>query len=64
MKIFLLDLWNDLRDERLWPVALVLLAGLVAVPVVLAKKAEEPVRRRRAAPSQATSRAAPRRSPR
>jgi hypothetical protein len=42
MKNFLLDLWNDLRAKRLWPVALVLLAGIVAVPVVLSKKAEEP----------------------
>ena len=42
MKNFLTDLWHDLRAKRLWPVALVLLAGLVAVPVVLSKKAEEP----------------------
>ena len=42
MKLFLLDLWNDLREKRLWPVAVVLLAGLVAVPVLLAKPAEEP----------------------
>jgi hypothetical protein len=40
MNNFLLDLWHDLRAKRLWPVALVLLAGLVAVPVVLSKKAE------------------------
>ena len=42
MKIFLLDLWHDLRAKRLAPVAVVLLAGLVAVPVLLAKPAEEP----------------------
>jgi hypothetical protein len=42
MKNHLLDLWHDLRARRLWPVALVLLACLVAVPVVLKKKAEEP----------------------
>jgi hypothetical protein len=42
MQNLLLDLWHDLRAKRLWPVALVLLAGLVAVPVVLLKKAEEP----------------------
>jgi hypothetical protein len=42
MKNLLLDLWHDLRAKRLWPVALVLLGGLVAVPVVLSKKAEEP----------------------
>jgi hypothetical protein len=42
MKIFLLDLWHDLREKRLAPVAVVLLAGLVAVPVLLAKPAEDP----------------------
>src|SRR5688500_626064 len=42
MTNFLLDIWNDLRAKRLWPVAVVLLAGIVAVPFVLAKKAEEP----------------------
>ena len=42
MNNLLLDLWHDLRAKRLWPVAVVLLAGIVAVPFVLAKKAEEP----------------------
>jgi hypothetical protein len=42
MKNFLLDLWHDLRAKRLWPVALVLLAAVVAVPVVLSKDAEAP----------------------
>lgn len=42
MKIFLLDLWHDLKEKRLWPVAAVLLAGLVAVPVLLAKPADKP----------------------
>jgi hypothetical protein len=42
MKVFLLDLWQDLREKRLWPVALVLLLGLLAVPVLLAKPAEDP----------------------
>lgn len=37
MKIFLLDLWQDLRDKRLAPVAVVLAVALVAVPVVLSK---------------------------
>jgi hypothetical protein len=41
MKIFLLDLWHDLKEKRLWPVAVVLLAGLVAVPVLLAKPADK-----------------------
>jgi hypothetical protein len=39
MKAFLLDIWHDLREKRLWPVAVVLLLGLVAVPVVLSKPA-------------------------
>ena len=38
MKVFFLDLWQDLREKRLWPVALVLLLGLAAVPVLLAKR--------------------------
>jgi hypothetical protein len=42
MKIFLLDLWHDLQQKRLWPVAALLLIGLVAVPVILAKPATEP----------------------
>ncbi len=42
MKIFLLDIWHDLRAKRLWPVALVLAAALVAVPVVLSKSSETP----------------------
>jgi hypothetical protein len=42
MKIFLLDLWHDLREKRMWPVAALLLAGLAAVPIVLAKPAAEP----------------------
>jgi hypothetical protein len=31
------DLWADLVDKRLWPLALVLVAALVAIPLVLAK---------------------------
>ena len=42
MKIFLLDLWHDLKEKRLWPVAAVLLAALVAVPVLLAKPSSAP----------------------
>jgi hypothetical protein len=42
MKVFIIDLWHDLRAKRLWPVALVLLLGLAAVPVLLAKPAEDP----------------------
>jgi hypothetical protein len=43
MKIFVLDLWHDLRAKRLWPVAVVLAVALVAVPVVLSKPSETPV---------------------
>jgi hypothetical protein len=39
---FVMQLWNDLRARRLVPVAVLLVAGLIAAPVVLSKKAEEP----------------------
>ncbi len=42
MKIFLLDLWHDLREKRLWPVAVALAVGLLVVPVVLSKPAANP----------------------
>ena len=42
MHVFLLDVWQDLREKRLAPVAVVLLLGLIAVPVLLAKPAEDP----------------------
>ena len=42
MKLFFLDLWQDLQAKRLWPVAAVLLLALVAVPVVLSKSSEAP----------------------
>jgi hypothetical protein len=42
VRIFLLDLWLDLREKRLAPVALALLAGVIAVPLFLAKGSEEP----------------------
>jgi hypothetical protein len=41
MKIFMLDLWHDLQQKRLAPVAVALLLGLVAIPVVVAKPADE-----------------------
>ncbi|MGH2715833.1 MAG: hypothetical protein ACRDM7_18470 [Thermoleophilaceae bacterium] len=41
MKTFLLDLWHDLREKRLWPVAILLAVALAAVPLVLRKPAEE-----------------------
>lgn len=42
MNALLIDIWSDLREKRLWPVAAVLLVCLVAVPVVLSKPSEEP----------------------
>jgi hypothetical protein len=42
MNDFLLDLWNDLREKRMLPVAGVLLLALIAVPVVLSKPSEQP----------------------
>jgi hypothetical protein len=41
MHNFLLDLWHDLREKRLWPFAVALAAAIAAVPFVLVKK-EEP----------------------
>jgi hypothetical protein len=40
MHSFLLDLWHDLREKRLWPIAALLLVATAAVPVVLVKKGE------------------------
>jgi hypothetical protein len=40
MNDFFLDLWQDLREKRLWPVAAALLLALVAVPFVLIKPAK------------------------
>jgi hypothetical protein len=34
------ELWHDLRAKRLWPVAVLLLVALVAVPTVLKKKSD------------------------
>ena len=39
---FLIDLWSDLRAKRMWPVAMVLLLALIAVPLVLSKPSKEP----------------------
>jgi hypothetical protein len=39
MTTFFLDLWQDLRAKRLWPVAVALLAATIAVPVLLFKPA-------------------------
>ena len=42
MTTFLLDIWHDLREKRLWPIAVALVAATVAIPVVLMKPAEVP----------------------
>lgn len=42
MKHFFQDLWQDLRDKRMWPFAAVLVVLLVALPVVLSEKRKEP----------------------
>jgi hypothetical protein len=42
MSVFLLEIWSDLKAKRLWPVAVLLVVALAAVPFVLAKPAEEP----------------------
>jgi hypothetical protein len=38
MNAFVRNVWRDLVDKRLWPVALVLVLALVAIPVVLANE--------------------------
>ncbi|MEA2442788.1 MAG: hypothetical protein QOJ12_80 [Thermoleophilales bacterium] len=40
MNSFLLDLWHDLREKRLWPIAALLLVATAAVPAVLLQKAQ------------------------
>jgi len=40
MTTFLLDIWHDLREKRLWPVAVALVIATVAVPVVVMKPAD------------------------
>jgi hypothetical protein len=40
MHSFLLDLWHDLREKRLWPIAALLLVATAAVPIVLLQKGE------------------------
>ena len=41
MTNFFIDIWQDLREKRLWPAAVGLLAAIVAVPVVLFKPASD-----------------------
>jgi hypothetical protein len=42
MTTFLLDLWHDLREKRLWPVAAAILLATAAVPILLFKPASTP----------------------
>src|SRR4051812_15271682 len=42
MKVFLLDLWLDLKEKRLAPIAVLLLAALIAVPIALSKDKKAP----------------------
>jgi len=42
MRVFFLDLWYDLREKRLAPVALLLIAGIIAVPIVLGNDSSAP----------------------
>lgn len=42
MNAFFLDLWHDLKQKRLWPLAVVMLASIPAVPLVLSKPADDP----------------------
>jgi hypothetical protein len=39
---FFLELWHDLREKRLWPVAVGLLAATIAIPLIMLKPASEP----------------------
>jgi hypothetical protein len=41
MTTFFIDLWHDLREKRLWPVAVGLLAAIVAVPAIMFKPASD-----------------------
>ncbi len=57
MKHFVLDLWDDLRAKRLWPVAAVLLLVAIAIPVFVMRPAQEPAApeaKSAAQPAQAT----------
>ena len=38
------NIWADLVEKRLWPIAVVLAAGLLAVPLVLAKGGDDPAK--------------------
>jgi hypothetical protein len=42
MRELMQDVWHDLVEKRLWPVAVALVVGIVAIPVVMMSPAEEP----------------------
>lgn len=42
MNDFLQDLWHDLRERRLWPVAALLVLGILAIPVALRESSVDP----------------------
>jgi hypothetical protein len=42
MKTILEGAWQDLREKRLWPVAVLLAVALVAIPVLLIRPAKQP----------------------
>jgi hypothetical protein len=55
MTTFFVDLWHDLREKRLWPVAVGLLAAIVAIPAVLFKPASAPTTPTTASPPKGTT---------
>jgi hypothetical protein len=42
MKHVALDIWDDLRQKRLWPVAAALLLAAIAIPIFMLKPAAQP----------------------
>lgn len=48
---FLRGILNEFRDKRLWPVAALLLAGIVAVPVLLTSSSNPPAQTQTPAPA-------------
>lgn len=57
MRVFLLDLWLDLREKRLAPLAILLIAAIIAVPILIAKGKSTPATT--TAPTATTAAAAP-----
>jgi hypothetical protein len=58
MNDFLQDIWQDLREKRLLPVAALMLLGIVAIPVVLTESSAEPTPVVTQAPAEASGAAA------